>query len=130
MPQMAMKHEVDPRIDLLKKIGDITGVNVFNNSVLVALYIRPEKTKSGIYVTQNYRDEDRIQGKSGLIVKMGANAFVDETGNWFKNASVGLHDWVIFRPADGWSLTVNGVSCRLIDDTAIRGKIDSPDAIW
>ena len=130
MPQMAMKHDVDPKEDLLAKIGNIDGVDVFNNSVLVALYIRPERTKTGIYVTQNYRDEDRIQGKSGLIVKMGANAFVDDTGNWFKGASVSLHDWVIFRPADGWPITINNVACRLIDDTAIRGKISSPDVIW
>ena len=52
------------------------------------------------------------------------------SGNWFKDVKIGLHDWVIFRPSDGWSVSVNGISCRLIDDTAIRGRIATPDMVW
>ena len=33
MPQMAMKHEVDPKQDLLKQIGDISKFEIFNNQV-------------------------------------------------------------------------------------------------
>jgi len=130
MPPMLMQHDVDPKDDLLKQVGNLSGVDIFNNAVLVALYVRPQKTKSGIILTDKYTDEDRIQGKAGLIIKMGNAAFVDDGGNWFKDAKIGLHDWVIFRPSDGWPVSVNGVSCRLIDDTAIRGKIDAPDRIW
>ena len=130
MPQMAMKHDADPKIELLKQLGDTSGVDVFNNSVLVAVYVRPEKTKSGIFITDKYRDEDRIQGKAGLVVKMGSSAFFDASGSWFKNVRVEPHDWVIFRPSDGWPINVNGVACRLIDDVAIRAKIDTPDRIW
>lgn len=130
MPQMAMKHDVDPKKDLLTTLGDTSGVDVFNNSVLVAIYVRPSRTKSGIYLTDSYTSEDRIQGKAGLVVKKGPRAFVDERGEWFVDAGIAEGDWVIFRPSDGWAINVNGVACRLIDDTAIRGKVDQPDRVW
>lgn len=130
MPPMLMQHDVDPKKDLLKQVGNVSGIDIFNNAVLVALYVRPQRTKSGIILTDKYTDEDRIQGKAGLIMKMGTSAFVDDTGKWFKDAKIALHDWVIFRPSDGWPISVNGIACRIIDDTAIRGKIDTPDRIW
>lgn len=130
MPQMAMKHEVDPKKELLEKLGGAEGVDVFNNAVLVAIYVRPNRTKSGIYLTDKYTDEDRIQGKAGLVVKKGPRAFVDERGEWFAGADIKEGDWVIFRPSDGWAINVNGVPCRLIDDIAIRGKVDQPDRVW
>lgn len=130
MPQMAMKHEVDPKRELLEKLGDISGVDVFNNAVLVAIYVRPNRTKSGIYLTDKYTDEDRIQGKAGLIIKKGPEAFVDDTEKWFFGANINEGDWVIFRPSDGWAINVNGIACRLIDDVAIRGKVDQPDRVW
>jgi co-chaperonin GroES (HSP10) len=130
MPQMAMKHEVDPKKELLASLGDVSGVDVFNNAVLVAIYVRPSRTKSGIYLTDSYTSEDRIQGKAGLVVKQGPRAFVDDRGEWFVDADINEGDWVIFRPSDGWAINVNGVACRLIDDTAIRGKVDQPDRVW
>jgi hypothetical protein len=41
-----------------------------------------------------------------------------------------LDDWIVFRPSEGWAITVNGVLCRMLDDTSVRGKIDVPDKIW
>mgnify|MGYP006269590369 CR=1 FL=1 len=130
MPQMMMQHDVDPKQDLLDKVGSLKGVDVFNNAVLVAMYVRPTKTKSGIILTDKYTDEDRIQGKAGLVLKKGPRAFVDPSGEWFSGVNIDEGDWVIFRPSDGWPVNVNGVSCRLIDDIAIRGKVDQPDRVW
>ena len=115
---------------LLEDIGDISSVEIFNNQILVAVYVRPQKTKSGIYLSDQSREEDKIQGKVGLVVKKGPSAFVDEANEWFKDVSVEVNDWVVFRPSDGWSITVNNVLCRMIDDTAIRGKVDAPDRVW
>lgn len=130
MPFMIMSHEVDPKQKLLEDLGDISTFEIFNNQLLVAVYIRPIKTKSGLYLPDQSREEDKVQGKVGLVVKKGPAAFVDETSEWFKDISVELHDWVVFRPSDGWSITVNNVLCRMIDDTAIRGKVDMPDRVW
>lgn len=130
MPFMIMDHAIDPKQKLLEDIGDISSVEIFNNQILVAVYVRPQKTKSGIYLSDQSREEDKIQGKVGLVVKKGPSAFVDEANEWFKDVSVEVNDWVVFRPSDGWSITVNNVLCRMIDDTAIRGKVDAPDRVW
>ena len=130
MSIVAMDHKVDPKKDLLDKIGDISKFEIFSNQILVAVYIRPEKTKGGIYLTDNNRAEDKYQGKVGLVLKMGPSAFVDDTQNWFKDITVGQDDWIVFRPSDGWSLEINGVLCRILDDTSVRGKVDRPDRVW
>lgn len=130
MPFMIMDHAVDPKQKLLEDIGDLSNVEIFNNQILVAVYVRPNKTKSGIYLSDQSREEDKIQGKVGLVVKKGPSAFVDEANEWFKDVSVEVNDWVVFRPSDGWGITVNNVLCRMIDDTAVRGKVDVPDRVW
>lgn len=130
MPAMAMNHETDPRDQLLKKLGDISSVEVFNNQVLVAVYERPEKTKTGIVLPQAYRDEDKFQGKAALIVAMGPAAFQDADGRWFQGANLKTGDWILLRPSDGWPVTVNGTLCRMLNDTAVRARIDRPDRVW
>jgi co-chaperonin GroES (HSP10) len=111
-------------------MGDISSVEVFNNQVLVAVYIRPQKTKSGIILTSQTTDEDRYQSKVGLVVKMGPQAFQDNSGQWFSGLEIKEGDWIVFRPSDGWSITVNNVLCRMIDDVNIKGRIDQPDRVW
>lgn len=130
MPPMIMEHSVDPQDAILKEIGDISQVEVFNNQLLVAVYIRPQKTKSGIYLTDKTTDEDRFQSKVGLVLKMGPMAFDDNTGQWFNGVQVNVGDWIVFRPSDGWSITVNNVLCRMIDDMNIKGRVDHPDRVW
>ena len=130
MPYMIMQHETDPAETIRTEMGDISSVEVFNNQVLVAVYIRPQKTKSGIILTSQTTDEDRYQSKVGLVVKMGSQAFKDSTGQWFSGLKIKEGDWIVFRPSDGWSITVNNVLCRMIDDVNIKGRIDQPDRVW
>lgn len=130
MPFMIMEHEDDPAAKLKEELGDLSTVEVFNNQMLVAVYIRPQKTKSGIILTDKTTEEDRYQSKVGLVIKKGPMAFEDATGQWFGDIEINEGDWIIFRPSDGWSITVNGVLCRMIDDVNIRGRIDHPDRVW
>ena len=130
MSQPAMLHEVAPEKALLKELGNISGVEIFNNQVLVAVYIRPEKTRGGIILANQTRDEDRYQSKVGLLVKRGDAAFKDDTNTWFANTKFALNDWLVYRPSDGWQITINGVLCRLLADTEIRGRVDNPDRVW
>lgn len=130
MPAMLMDHETDPKTKLLEEIGDLSNIEIFNNQILVAVYIRPNKTKSGLYLSDKTTDEDRYQGKVGLLVGMGPAAFHDDSGQWFGDSQFQLNDWVVFRPSDGWSITVNGVLCRVLADTQVKARISSPDQIW
>lgn len=129
MPHMMMSHEEDPKNKLLDELGDLSEIELFHNQVLLAVYIRPQKTKSGLYLTDKHTDEDRYQSKVGLLVKTGPQAF-EQDGNWFSGLNFSDHDWLVFRPSDGWSITVNGVLCRIFDDINIRGRVPHPDAVW
>ena len=42
MPFMRMDHADDPKESLKNKIGSLDGYELFNNQILVAVYIRPE----------------------------------------------------------------------------------------
>ncbi|MDE2106458.1 MAG: co-chaperone GroES [Patescibacteria group bacterium] len=130
MPHMIMTHEVDPKEAILAELGDISEFKVFHTDIIVAVYLRPEKTKSGLYLPDSHRDEDRHQSKVGLVVAMGPEAFVDESGTWFKDIAVNVGDWVWFRPSDGFNVTINNRLCRAIKDTSVRGVIPHPDMVW
>ena len=130
MPPMQMTHVNDPVQEILENVGDLSGIDVFNNQVLVGIYIRPAKTKGGIILTNNTVDEDRYQGKVGLVLKVGNVAFEDANGEWFKDANLKVGDWVVFRPSDGWSVAMNNYPCRMLDDMSIRARIQHPDQVW
>ncbi len=130
MPQREMQHDIDPKSALIKALGNIDDLSIYHNQILVAVYLRPKKTKSGIYLPDQHLDEDRNQSKVGLVVKFGPQAFDDPTQVWFKDMEVRLKDWVVFRPSDGWSVTVNGVLCRLLQDLNVKGRIVHPDQVW
>ena len=129
MPHMPMSHEKDPKDALLEQIGDISEIELFHNQVLLAVYLRPEKTKSGLILTADHLDEDRYQSKVGLLIKRGPLAF-EQDGNWFTGMTFQDHEWLIFRPSDGWSITVNGVLCRIFDDISIKGRAPHPDSVY
>lgn len=129
MPHMPMSHDKDPKENLLEMIGDISEIELFHNQVLLAVYLRPEKTKSGLILTADHLDEDRYQSKVGLLIKRGPLAF-EQDGDWFTGMTFQDHDWLIFRPSDGWSITVNGVLCRIFDDISIKGRAPHPDSVY
>ncbi len=139
MPAVIMEHTTDPREALIAKVGDISGIEIFGADMLVAIYTRPERTKSGVILPDVTREEDRYQGKCMLVLKMGPTCFVNEdTGRKIRDIKVG--DWIVARPSDGWAVTLNtgstGISkkdaadCRIIPDIAIRARITDPDLIY
>ena len=71
MPHMPMLHETNPKLTILDALGDISNVELFHNQVLLATYLRPTKTKSGLILTDSHVDEDKYQSKVGLLVKRG-----------------------------------------------------------
>jgi co-chaperonin GroES (HSP10) len=130
MPYMMMKHDVDPKQKLLDDLGDISELEIFNNQILLAVYIRPQQTRSGLHLASQTTDEDRYQSKVGLLVKSGNAAFKDDTDTWFKDIEINEEDWILFRPSDGWSITINGVLCRMLEDVSTKGRIPHPDMAY
>ena len=130
MSSITMLHQKDPKKVLLEQVGDTSSIEIFNMQVLVAVYIRPEQTRGGLFLSDKSRDEDRYQSKVGLILRKGPTAFVDKDGEWFSGLNINEGDWVVFRPADGWSITVNGTLCRMLDDMSVRARIAHPDHVY
>jgi len=115
---------------LLDDLGDISELEIFNNQILLAVYIRPQQTRSGLHLASQTTDEDRYQSKVGLLVKSGNAAFKDDTDTWFKDIEINEEDWILFRPSDGWSITINGVLCRMLEDVSTKGRIPHPDMAY
>ena len=126
-----MQHDVDPAKVVLGKVGDISQLELFGVQVLVGTYLRPEKTAGGLFVTDKLRDEDLYQGKVGLVLKVADGAFVDgdAADTKFHGKSVKPGDWIFYSVQDGWSLSVNGHHCRILEDVHVRGRIPNVDMV-
>lgn len=132
----------DPKKIILDKLGDLSGVEIAQNEVLIASYFRPEKTAGGIILTHSNLKEDQHQGKTGLVVKIGAACRFMRTAadGVTYGIDIKLHDWIVVRTSDTWPLEVNGhpdvldredfVWCRLVYDDRIRMKVPHPGMVW
>ena len=136
MPALQAVHDTDPKKELMKKIkGSLPMIELHGNAILVAIYVRPQKAQYKtlkLDLADSTRDEDKHQGKVGLVVKLGPQAYVDDETTQFHGQSVKVGDWVVFRTGDGWpiTLTENQTLCRVLTEGGIRMKIESPDAVW
>lgn len=126
----AFANDGDALAVLQSSVGDLKGITVFHNYILVATYIEPEKTSGGIFLPEKRLDESRYQGKVGLVLKPGPIAFKSDAVNDFGGLSVKPGDWVLYRPADGQEIFVRGVSCRLIEDKLIKMRVASPGDVY
>ncbi len=122
----------DPRKVLFGVIGKDTlkEITVLHSQVLVATYVRPAKTKGGIFLTDKVVEEDRWQGNIGLVVALGKGAFKDDAVAKFHGDKLEIGDWVMYVPADGVSLFIKQVPCRLFQDTRILMKVTNPEIYY
>jgi len=125
-----MTHAIDPKDKILQEIGDISGLNLFHNQVLVSIYQRPEKTAGGIILTPKTQKEDQFQGIVGLVLAVGPAAFVDDSINKFHGKTVKPGDWIVYRASDTHKISVNGTLCRLLEDSHIKGTVSHPDLVF
>lgn len=136
MPALLAVHETDPKKDIMKRVGkQLQAMDIFGNNILVATYVRPKMARHGKLVLEladTTRKEDEYQGKVGLVLKLGPMAYVDDETTQFHGQNVKVGDWVVYRPADGWSLELpdGQVKCRMLIEASIRMRIPSPDAVW
>jgi co-chaperonin GroES (HSP10) len=134
---MRMKHEIDPKIQLIEESKEfVQYIEPMGSLVLVAVYVRgsvagkDQKTAGGIIIPDATRDEDRHQGKIGVILKCGPLAFQeDETHKWGEGKPK-INDWVVFRVGDTWPFIMDKRTYRFIEDIDIRAVwTGSPDLL-
>ena len=105
---------------VLDNIGDLKDFSVLSSNVLVATYVKPEKTAGGIIIPDTSKDEDRWQGKVGLVLKIGESAFKYDGAFEYEGTKPKIGDYVVFHTSDSREIGVNGFSCRFIDSSLIR----------
>ncbi len=129
MTVVALK-KLDPKAEILAKLGDLSEIQVASTQVLCAIYIRPERSKGGVILTAKTRDEDVWQGKVLLILRKGTLAYDDPSGKFFGGQTYDEGDWIIARSSSGVNLEVDGVPCRLLPDELTLGRVNDPTRIW
>lgn len=125
MRQIA-ESEVDAKKALLHALGK-HDTEVLHSKVLVAGYIRPAKTKGGIYLIDKTIEEDRYQGTIGMVIGLGPGAFTDDNIAQFHGKKLKVGDWVMYVAADGVAMFINEVPCRLFDDSRILMRVKDPE---
>ena len=130
-------HIEDPRDVIWDALGkDLAKVEPFNQQVLIAIYIRPathvQFGENRLEIAEEAIDEDRYQGKVGMVLKKGPRAFVDDPANRveFHGQDVAPGDWVVYRSSDGLKGMIGDREIRFIPDVYIKAKIDDPDAVF
>lgn len=125
----------DPEVEkqsLMEKVGDLDGLKeVMGNNILVAKWIRNKE--GSIELTDLTKAEDKWQGKVGLVLAVGPQAYKeDETHDW-AGQSVKVGDWVQYRASDGEDFDMRplhsfkGVPCSWLKEGDIKVILNRPD---
>lgn len=132
MPHVQLAYESDPREALEHSLGNISEIELAPTELLVAIHVPPKeaKTKAGIILADTTKKEYQYQGKVGLVVKTGANVFVDDERVQFHGFKASVGDWIVFKPADGWPVSINQTPCRVISDYLVKVKVPHPDVAY
>lgn len=131
---MRALHRLDPKQEIMDKLGSVEDYELYHNHILVAVYLRPSTmvTASGfeLELPDSVRKEDEFQGKVGLVLKVGPTAFKDDEHNKFHGQELKVGDWCVFRPSNSWAAKIKGTLCRHVEDAHIVARIPSPDYVY
>jgi co-chaperonin GroES (HSP10) len=96
--------------------------------ILILPFTPASVTESGIILTKQTVDKERLSTVVGYVVAMGADAYSDPhkfpEGPWCKEG-----DWVIFGRYAGARFQIEGGDMRILNDDEILACIDDPEAI-
>lgn len=72
------------------------GIEPTGWNVLIAVFVRPEKTTGGVFLADRTRGEDEFQGRVGVVLAMGPDAYLGDRVRNYGGPWVQPGDWVIF----------------------------------
>lgn len=131
MAVIQMRHDVDPKKKLLEELGDISGIEVGNDRVVIAIYRHEGVTKGGIITPTKTHDESDYQGKVGLIIKLGPLVPIKDEIRGFP---LKIGDWVVVNSSSGLSMHAGGhgskAMLRMLPETEIHMRVPQPDVVW
>ena len=142
----AVSEAEDQKQEIMNWIGDVSKDVILNDEVLVATYARRQYvyTRGGqkMWLSDEELIENRYQGKVGLLLKSGPEAFrfargwanispvPGETHDEFEARRI-LHtpkpgDWVLYRSADGFEAALQRAIVKIIPSECIKMIIADP----
>jgi len=130
---MRLVHDEPPADVIWREVGPLDKIEVVGQYVLVCLYIRPAtRTLGGVEIPETATDEDRYQGRVGMVLKLGQGAFVDSAQPpvAFNGFACRPGDWVVYRPSDGMRFQIGKRDCRLIADVHVKMRLGTPDEVY
>ena len=96
--------------------------------LLIALPEKEDKTEGGIYVPDDLRDREHTASISGMVLRMGPDAYGDKkrfpSGPYCK-----VGDWITMKPYTGDRLIIHGQEFRLINDDSVRSVVEDPRGV-
>lgn len=112
----------------------LDGFEPFHNQILLGIFMRgTAKEIAGghkLYLPESVVREDQFQGKVGVVLKIGPLAFKSDGRNDFGGQNIQIGDWVVFRVNNGFTIDINKVHCRMIEDVHVYGRVADPMTIW
>lgn len=97
-------------------------------NLLVVLPEADEKTEGGVYVPDDLKDREHTASISGMVLKMGPDAFSDDirfpSGAYCKEG-----DWIVMQAYTGTRLKVHGQEFRLINDDCVKAVVQDPRGV-
>jgi co-chaperonin GroES (HSP10) len=98
-------------------------------NILAIMWVRPGRTRGGIELPDNAKEEDIYQGKISLVVSVGPDCFQSTSYRTYTGPTCKEGDWIFTDPMAGKKFQLNKAFCRLVHDDEIRGVVNGPQAI-
>jgi co-chaperonin GroES (HSP10) len=130
---MRMVHDEPPDEVIWRDVGPLDKIEVLGQNVLICTYVRPAtRTIGGIEIPETATEEDRYQGRVGMVLKLGLQAFIDSEKPpvKFNGFKLTPGQWIVYRPSDGIRFQIGKRDCRLIADVHVKMRLDTPDEVY
>ena len=124
------------KAEIFAAVGDLSTITLPLNRILLAVWVRPKTRKLAngleIIIPDAVVNEDKWQGVSALVLKLGPHCYEDNDQIIFRaedRCAVG--DWVMFRRGEGFRTRIWGVECIVMDsERGIKMVLPRPDAVF
>src|SRR6185312_5199214 len=130
-------HDRDPREDIREDVGAVTDtIDPLGAGVLIVMYERGKgkgeaKTAGGIILANKTLDEDKYQGKAGLVMKLGPIAFTDDASHQWGDRVPQVGDWVMVNVGDSFAFDLPGDRrARIVEDVNVKAILRHQDMVW
>lgn len=110
--------------NLADELAKFKGFKADGWNIAVRLYTEPVKMKSGLYLPDLARDEQKYQNFTGLVIDLSPSAYTDVRYSGRPWCKVG--DWIIFPRHSGHRIAIDGKPVFIISEDAVLGHIDDP----